>query len=216
MQNQFHEAWLNSSGRVNKNLKHVVYGMHLKPLCALHIVALEALDSPFPFAQRDSLLEDFVAAAIVLSQDYAHLEIEPPDLASVDLRAMAKAAGVKTAKQYNQWREDENKKLDAYFRDYWSLPPMERIAGGDSPVSALGAPWLLGTIVALLRQTNLTEERLWRMPMGQLLWYACVTEEQVSDSRIIDQERLDLRARADAEYEVYLAAKKKREETKKQ
>lgn len=74
--------------------------------------------------------------------------------------------------------EKEYFKFAQYLKDYVSTPSVwVESEDGESAARELGAPWILAKVVLLLTKTHLTEERIWTMPFGEMLWYCATVAE---------------------------------------
>ena len=82
-----------------------------------------------------------------------------------------------------------------YVKDYFSLPEiMSEVA--KSPITELGAPWMLSTICMVCNRLNLSLRDAWTMGIGQLIWYRAGITELETDSRIVSPELRDEMAKA--------------------
>lgn len=180
----FQEAWVHAPNG------HTILGRKLHPLSALDILTLEALDSPFLRPPSTAEASDLIIAVWILSND------PPADctLGNLELDDRGKKWLEEQAEHLDMKRDCAA--MDVYMQDFYSLPemmrPMEK-----SPIGALGAPWQLTSVVAVVRALHIPLREAWTMGIGQLLWYRSALEEQENpDSRIISPERRQMMAAA--------------------
>jgi hypothetical protein len=60
-------------------------------------------------------------------------------------------------------------------------------------LSRESVPWVLDVVATLLRNTSLSEDKVWAMPMGRALWYFTALRKQEGadlDVLTTDEERL--------------------------
>lgn len=166
---------------------HVILGRKLHALCALDLLALEAVCSPFLFDGAKCEVADLILAVWLLSNPPAddlqvhHLELD--DAGREWLKSLAGQIDL----------ERDCKAVSDYMADFYSPPEMMRNVATNA-LTAMGAPWMLGIVVTVCGKLGVSLRDAWLMPIGNLLWYRCSIEEQETESRIISP---DLRAELD-------------------
>ena len=143
----------------------------------MDLLALEAINSPFLLDGADAELKDLLICVWILSSPHAR------DCTVSNLEPSA------------EWIKEATASVDmvrdcsavaAYMRDYYSLPEVMRTIA-DRPVTPLGCPWMLSTVVTITRSLHIPLYEAWTMGIGQLLWYRASLEELESeDSRVVD------------------------------
>lgn len=169
---KFLEAWTHRSGG------HTVLGRKLHPLCALDLLALEAVNSPFLHDGAQCEVGDLILAVWILSN--AH----DPDLQVGNLELTAEGQAWVDGLIDRLELARDCAAVQAHMRDYFSAPEMMRDITSGS-LNALGAPWMLGIVVTVCGKMHIPLAQAWTMPIGNLLWYRCTIEEQETASRII-------------------------------
>lgn len=142
-------------------------------------------------------LKDLIAAVWILSNPHAEtLTVENLELGEAGQKWLAEVMPAINM-------ERDVKAVLQYIHDYFSPPEVLRHLKS-TPVSGLGAPWILTTVVSVCRALNIPLREAWTMGIGQLLWYRCSIDEQDSpDSRIIGPEMRALMAQAEASSKVH-------------
>lgn len=198
----FSEAWCHAAGG------HTVLGRRLHPLCALDLLALEAVNSPFLVDNESVKVEvaDLLLAIWILSNDHpkdctiANLELN--DDGQKWMKAIAGTIDM----------ERDCPVIVSHFKDYWSLPEMMRTIA-ENPLTPTGSPWMLSRVIMVCRTLHVPLYEAWTMGIGQLIWYCCSIEEQDnSDSRIVGpsmREQLELAKDA---YKIHTPAEGESEE----
>lgn len=149
--------------------RFVVCGRKLRPFSLLHSAQLEALDSPI-WANSN--------------------EPEPGDL-SIAAQICASEKPVIEFKQLARETEDDWRAWFNYL-EVCAARPMMKEAVKTAVGSCLNAPTEMLIATYLLRMTALTEERIWSMPYGLVMWYMESTREQeTGESMILTQEESD-------------------------
>lgn len=175
----FHEAWVHAPAG------HTVLGRRLHPFCALDIVALESVGSPF--LDRGSKVEvpDLLLGVWILSHDHPRsCSIENLELGDEGRR------WVKKIKRKIDLQADVSK-VGAYIEDYYAVPEMMR-EHIEEPMLPYGTPWILSNVLAVVKNLHVPLYEAWTMEAGKLLWYCCALEEATDpNSRIIGKELRD-------------------------
>lgn len=186
----FSEAWIHAPGG------HRVLGRQLHPLCALDLLALEAINSPFLVDGARAEASDLVLAIWILSNDH------PRDctVGRLELDAAGKVWLESIAQPIDL--ASECPKVVIYFEDYWSLPEMMRTIA-DNPLTPYGAPWMLRHVETVCRRLHVPLYEAWTMGIGQLIWHCCSIEESENEeSRIVGPAMRDRLAAAKDSYKV--------------
>lgn len=138
------------------NTSHRICGLKMRPLCILHLMWLEQIDSPLRYDTERITLRDIELAALICSSR-SHDEIlkkleRPPFLYS----------------WINQLRKCsvEAPKWHAYLKDYFAVP--EFGDNGSSRVNEL--PWLQVYLGALMKEFGMPLDEALTVPIGQAVW----------------------------------------------
>ena len=169
MDPKFYEAWFNAD--------HVVLGRRLRPFSLGSAMVLSLSDSPFLLGTAPGVdygLTDLQLAVLVCSTPTQFFF--DTRLSSSWWKRLRRILWTRKCKRLN-FRE-ECQKFVTYIDDYYS-PPSTWLDDGDSGDGKLGAPWVLCNATFLMRNTTMSEERVWSMPLGQALWYAATISEQL-------------------------------------
>lgn len=174
---------------------HKVLGRQLHPLCALDLLALEAVNSPLLFDGGEISIPHLIQAVWILSNPHSldctisHLELNDEG------KEWLKSFGgvIDLAAGCDQ--------IQLYFADYHSLPEVMRNKQG-SPLTQLGGPWMLSVIVTVVGALHIPLFEAWTMGIGQLLWIRASIEEQETESRIISPEMRQEMKRAETNGQV--------------
>lgn len=172
----FHEAFVHAPGG------HCVLGRKLHPFCALDVVALEAVDSPFLKPGSSAEAPDLLLAVWILSHDH-------PKSCSIENLELGDAGRewIESVKDTIDMPTD-CARLEAYLKDYFAIPEMMRELE-DDPLTPLGCPAILSNVIQVSKNLHVPLYEAWTMDIGKLMWYGCALEE-MSDpgSRIIGDE----------------------------
>lgn len=164
---------------------HTVLGRKLHPLCAFDLLVLEAIDSPFVADQGSVDASDLILAVWLLSNPI------PEDLTigNLELGTAGEAWLARVGPAIDLRRDCDL--IQAHFADYYSLPEvMTDVA--KNPLTDLGAPWMLSTVISVCTKLHLPLRAAWTMGIGQLLWYrAGLAEMENPDMRIVGQAMRD-------------------------
>jgi hypothetical protein len=177
---------------------HTVLGRKLHPFSAFDLLTLQAVDSPFARDEDEVVCEihDLFFAVWLLSNPHSEtLSIENLELGEEGEKWVASVMP-------NLDLERDAALVTRYIRDYFSPPEVLREIK-TNPLSALGCPWLLTTVVSVCRNLHIPLREAWTMGIGQLLWYRCSIEEQDTDSRVISPEMRKLMAQAEQGAKVH-------------
>lgn len=160
---------------------HTVLGRKLHPLCAFDLLSLEAIDSPFLKGDVTVDASELILAVWLLSNPVpddltiGHLELTP--------------AG-------ETWLADIGPTIDmrrdcdllqAYIADYYSVPEIisDKLS---NPLTDLGAPWMLSTVINVCSKLHLPLRTAWTMGIGQLIWYrSAIAEMENPEVRIMGE-----------------------------
>lgn len=151
------------------NLFHTVLGKRLRPLSLNHLIWLYNIESPLVFTDKETTLADLELATLICSQD-THERI----LRAID--GKARRLPGKFAKYF--WRfvncncrnfNTELKRFIAYQDDYLALPKF--FPNDETKESNDSIPWLLLHATALIKATGWSEETVFKLPIGKLLWF---------------------------------------------
>lgn len=188
----FSEAFVHAPGG------HSILGRKLHPLCAMDLLVLEAVNSPFLIDGNDVTagVEDLILFIWVVSNDH------PKDgsVGSLELDDAGK-----------KWLEAIKGQVDmdrdcaavgTFFKDYWSVPEMMRDVA-ENPLTPYGAPWMMRHVIMAARYLRVSLYEAWTMPIGQLIWYCCAIEEsEASGSRIVGMSMREKLEEAKKSYQI--------------
>lgn len=168
MDPKFFEAWFNT--------EHTVLGRRLQPFSLQTALILALCESPFLVGVKPGV-------------DYSMIDLQEAVIAcstpaEIFLNAKLTAGWVERFKR-KVWTlrcarmslREECQKFVTYIDDFNTQP--EVWANDDGDGGQLGAPWVLCNAVFLLRNTTMSETRVWTMPLGMALWYAATIAEQM-------------------------------------
>jgi len=161
----FNEAW------VHAPKGHTVLGRALHPLCALDLLELEAINSPFLLDGARIEVPHLLLAVWILSnphpEDGSLGNLEP----SEDwIKSLAGTVNL----------EKECGRMVAYIEDYHSLPEVMRDIA-EKPRTPSGCPWMLSKVITICRYLHVPLRDAWLMPIGQLVWYCAALEEMQNE-----------------------------------
>lgn len=182
------EAWTHRPGG------HTVLGRKLHPLSALDLLALEAVNSPFLYDGAKCELSHLILAVWILSNPHesdltvGNLELNAEGQKWLDSLSAKPRWWQRKKSRLSIDMDRDTKAVVAYMADYYSLPEMYRHSAS-TPITALGSPWMLSTVVYVASKLHLPLREAWTMGIGQLFWYRCSIEEQETESRVISPER---------------------------
>ena len=167
------EAWVHAPAG------HTVLGRRLHPFCALDLVALDCVQSPFMRQGSLCTVTQLLQAIWILSNPHA----EDCTIEHID-SSPASQEWVRTLEGKVDLVRD-CAAIENYIKDYYSLP--ELISQPEaSPMDLLGAPWMLSSVIKVCRALHVPLREAWTMGIGQLLWYRAAVEEiDDANSRII-------------------------------
>src|SRR5579871_4004038 len=203
----FHEAWVHAPGG------HTILGCRLHPFCALDIVALDSIKSPFLRKGETATVPDLLLAVWILSHDHPrtcsieHLELDAAGrqwVREVTRRRWWEVVLFRRPRRLLDLVRDVAK-VGAYIDDYYAVPEMFR-EDAQEEFLPYGTPWILSNVLAVVKNLHVPVYDAWTMEVGKLLWYCCALEEATSDkSRIIGQElreQLNLAEKGGASFKV--------------
>jgi hypothetical protein len=148
------------------NVPHTVLGIKLQPLCILHFLWLQHLESPLIQTDKPATIEDLELAVIVCSS-LSNEEI----LAKLSTPALLSLERLKRLMWHRSNRKADLKaellKFIAYQDDYCSLPAF---MGNDGNTIDEKLPWLLLYQAALIKSTGWSEQEVVTMPLGKVVW----------------------------------------------
>jgi len=216
MDDRFFRAWIH-----RKDWR--ICGRRLQPLCLGHLINLHAVRSPLLPEADDIDLRifpaDLLIAARICSEPWPHPGNLRPRLRDVLWRLALERFPRLFRRQLYWW--------NAYFSDFTSFPEFWNDESGCA--RTLTAPAMLSKAAFLVANTNLTEARIWSMPLARVDFYiAAILERQTGDIRflwegdledveqpeaVLTEEQIIAQARADLpadRFASWLAARRKR------
>lgn len=158
----------------------VVLGKQLLPLSVLHVLMLDAIDSPF---MRGG---SFDAGDLIIAVHLCGLKWVDREQFFVD----AKAARAWGKSQRKNQMDDESAKFVDYISESWKIPETWKTGKGQS-AKANGAYHLA---VFGMRQLGMSEAEAWDCPVARLVCYReTYAEQETGESDLItDDERTGL------------------------
>ncbi len=169
MDQSFYEAWFNAD--------HKVLGRRLHPFCLNDALVLSLAESPFMLGKEPGVRYDLPALQLAVQ-----VCSTPAD---VFLQARFDRSWPQklTTFGWTLWcrRQDFHTSCQqflTYIDDYYAVPEVWQNES-DSPGDKLHAPWILGNAVFLMRNTTLSSDEIWTMPIGKALWITATLSEQL-------------------------------------
>lgn len=169
MDRKFNEAWFNAD--------HVVLNRRLHPLCLEDAMVLSLVESPFLLGAGSEV--KYAMADLQLAVTICSTPAEVFFNARLEtswLKRLKRILWSRRCRKLNLQRECQ--KFVTYIDDFFS-PPDTWHDADDAGDGTLRAPWILGNVTFLIRNTTFTPREVWRMPLGQALWYCATTSEQL-------------------------------------
>lgn len=162
------------------NVPHTVLGWQLQPLSLRHMMWLQHLESPLLNTDKVTTLQDLELAVLVCSsksheETLSNLGIKPG-------KGLLKRCRWEMRKKALNWwcasnrkkistgkaLQDEIRKFLAYQDDYCCLPSF---TPKDSQATHEKVPYLLVYAAALIKSTGWSEETVFNMPVGKVIWF---------------------------------------------
>lgn len=140
------------------NVPHSVLGVKLNPLSLLHYLWLHHLESPLITTGKEGSLADLELAALICSSSSSE---------EILRKINRKGFFAKVWRYRNRYRQLNLEALAflAYHDDYVSLPLF-----GDTKGEEEKLPYLLLYAANLIKATGWSEEVVFTMPLGKLIW----------------------------------------------
>jgi hypothetical protein len=147
------------------NITHCLLGYTLKPFCLLHLLWLENIGSPFFNTSEKLTFADLEIAVLICSSS-----------SSEEIFSKLNAKGWLRTLRKRFWHA-RNERLDlreavlrfvAYQDDYTSLPDYGETEKAENRAEAL--PSFLVQAAALIKETGWTQEAVFALPLGQIIW----------------------------------------------
>lgn len=173
-----------------------VEGFVLKPFCLRHLLTLQSIEHPLVTGKGYPEPDDVVLALRICSSDLGIKAIEAkPTWKEKWLNGKMMASPevmARTIVQFLNYTE-----LYSTSPKVWEKPP----EAGSIDVRKAKMPEVLLLAALLLRKMNISEDEVWRMPIGKVSWYATaiavlegVNVETIStdDEQKFDAEREEL------------------------
>lgn len=139
-----------------------VQGFMLKPYCLRHQMTLQAIDHPLVHNRVPEPDELVMAYRVCSSHDGIEALKNPPTLKEKWFNARMVASPAYHAESLSAFMK--------YCEDYSSQPKYWEKAD-ENEIKKESIPSQLLMVSILLCKTSLTEEEIWRMPIGKLAWY---------------------------------------------
>lgn len=164
MDEKFLRAWF------SQRVRHKCLGVELLPYSLSHHLQLEALESPLTKSDKSVTVPDLILAVRVCSR--RAFPVEPTrtvfrfrDQVNRRILEISKITRIKETSAFVSYLDD-----NAAMPEFWddSADELDR-PGLSRPLSG---PYVLAQAVAVMQAfPQLSEERVWTMPMGLLSWY---------------------------------------------
>jgi len=156
MQPEFLEAFTNSS--------YSVFGYELKPICARHLMELEARKIKL---DNDIAAHDLFIVCKILSRNTG-----TPDL-TFTIKDWWTTIKIKNSKTYLKNQYDL---FSDYLNDHESYPLREESTEHHAGFP-LGSPFILSAVVIAASKLGIKIEDAWTIPFCQLAWYIASYDE---------------------------------------
>jgi hypothetical protein len=141
-----------------------VMGFNLKPFCLLHQMTLQAIESPFFVETEPCEVEDIIIAYRVCSGYDGIMSMKkPPTLKEKWFNARMTVSPAYCEKAITDFT--------AYVEQYCVQPKLWTKEKNDGEKQKERVPAQLLMASLLLRKTNISEQEVWRMPIGKMSWY---------------------------------------------
>ena len=177
----FSEAWI--------NYPHRILGRPLDPFCLDHLLALTLINSPFVAGGAESVgwADVFKAIAICRTPFESPIRFPSPWRARARIRWEAFKRRTTNGKA-GLTLADAAVAFRSYQNDYHATPELFFTDDG----RVLTAPAILARAVYLQRICGMEERRIWRMPIGKMMWiYAAALEQETDSVSLIKGEEAD-------------------------
>lgn len=158
------------------NVPHTVLSLKLQPLSLRHMMWLQHLESPLIYTAKPVTLEDLELAVLVCSSK---------DNEETLKKLSSTAGGWFEKLVQHGWRwlnrskvkdakalQGEIRKFLAYQDDCCCLPEFMQSKGAQKTEEKM--PYMLTYAAALIKSTGWSEETVFNMPLGKVIWYNSV------------------------------------------
>lgn len=171
---------------------HKVLGYKLAPYCLAHAITLEAVGSPLIKGASYIHPKDILVFLKICSA-------KDPFQPDFSLGWMDKWWALMLANP--KFAAKVHLQISAYLEDYCSTPqltePVDLEPGSSSFIeerkTTITAPWAAARVASLHQNTNLTDEEIFRKPLGYLVWLdATIAESKGAKINFYDPENPDL------------------------
>lgn len=185
-----------------------VMGFKLKPFCLLHQMTLQAIESPFMVESKPLDIDDIVIAFRVCSGYDGIMSMKtPPTWKEKWFNARLTVSPAFCNKAVEEFQ--------AYVECYCTNPKVwEKDKDPKEKEKKEGIPPSLLMATMMLRRTNITEQEVWRMPIGKMSWYCTALGYlEGADITVIstdEEEQMDSERDALAKFQQQELAKYKR------
>jgi hypothetical protein len=165
-----------------------VMGFKLKPFCLLHQMTLQAIESPFFCEGKEAEVEDIIIAYRVCSGYDGIMSMQkPPTWKEKWFNARMTVSPAFCSKAIEEFQ--------SYVEHYCTQPKLWEKDKGENDKHKEKVPAQLLMTTLILRRTNISEQEVWRMPIGKMSWYCTALGYlEGADIAIIsteDEEKMD-------------------------
>jgi len=176
------------------NRRHRILGRELRPLCLAHSLFLTLAENPLWIGGRAAEPDDLIEAVHLCALPVEHLfatQIVPSGVFGKIRHALwlakahrltRKPAGFAAAlTAWNNFRADHDNRPE-----FWE--------GEDGKAMTLRAPSMLNLACYIENHSNMSEEQIWRAPLGAMLWKSAAIAELRGESaaNIMTEEELEI------------------------
>jgi hypothetical protein len=149
------------------NIPHTVLGRRLQPLCLFHLLWLYLIQSPLIITNKETTLKDLEIAVLICGSKNDSEIFKLLD--GKEQNTLQKISNYFWRRR-NRKRDfqSELKKFIAYNDDYIALPRFLPKEDGEANEKI---PWLLLHATSLIKATGWSEETVFSMPIGKVMWF---------------------------------------------
>lgn len=139
---------------------HTVGGYRLRPYSLAVAVALEAVGNPLMTNKAPTPADVLLFLKIASAPDPLHADFTLRFRDHVlKFRLMKPGALDRIMVE-----------IQAYIEDYSTPPHLTEAIESDVPTAKISAPWAISRVASLHQNTNLTNDEIWNLPFGYILW----------------------------------------------
>lgn len=152
------------------NVSHSLLGIKLKPFSLLHLIWLNQIGSPLVITDKSCDLRDVELGALICSSS-SNEEIFKKIGEQKGFRRIRRILWHRKNRETKGEKEFLIRQIECFFKyqeDYVSLPRFHHDdAEGESNEKL---PWLLTLAASVIKTTGWSEDTVFSMPLGKLIW----------------------------------------------